>query len=199
MSEPVYKRIEDLDPATLPIAAADKSPISQSGTTKMVREDNRYGAGWFAKLAAAFSAFVAPEATHAVNADTLGAGADTPADLHDAAQLTGALDLDRIPAELTGKNAATATDSSKVNGFSFASGSLPMGVIATWLAGQTWTPFRGLYIISRNGSSEAKMAIVCGGITYGNIEAGLYWFDGTQIRVVFTGSGNCNFISYKLV
>jgi hypothetical protein len=108
MADPVYKRIEDLDDATLPVAATDKTPISQSGTTKKVAESARYGAGWFAKLAAAVTAFVAPEATHAVNADTLGAGADTPAALHDAAQLTGAIHLDRIPAELTGKNAATA-------------------------------------------------------------------------------------------
>ena len=108
MADPVYKRITDLDAATLPLSAADESPISQSGTTKKVAESARYGTGWFAKLAAAFSAFKAPDADHADNADTLGTGEELPADFHDAAQLTGAIHLDRIPAELTGKNAATA-------------------------------------------------------------------------------------------
>lgn len=58
-------------------------------------------------MRAAFTSFVAPEATHAVDSDTL--KGESASDFHDAAQLTGAVPLASIPAQLTGKNAATAT------------------------------------------------------------------------------------------
>lgn len=107
MADPVYKRVTDLDAATLPLATGDEIPVSQSGATKKATFGGIFGSGWFAKLFAPLASFVAPEATHATDADTC--GTESSSDFHDAAQLTGAIHLDRIPAELTGKNAATAT------------------------------------------------------------------------------------------
>ncbi|RPI63124.1 MAG: hypothetical protein EHM48_02965 [Planctomycetaceae bacterium] len=118
MAEIVYKKIGDLNNATLPLAGTEYVPVSATGETKKALWSGIFGAGWWAKLAAAFTAFKAPDADHADDADTLeGEGAS---DFHDAAQLTGAIHLDRIPAELTGKNAATATlaeDANTIDGF----------------------------------------------------------------------------------
>jgi len=107
MAEIVYKDIPDLTSGTLPLAGTEYIEISQTGATRKALWSGIFGAGWWAKLAAVFTAFKAPDADHADDADTL-VGED-PSDFHDAAQLTGAIHLDRIPAELTGKNSATAT------------------------------------------------------------------------------------------
>jgi hypothetical protein len=64
------------------------------------------------KLKAAFVDFVAPDALHANDADTI--GGETSAELHNAGALTGVAPLSVIPAELTGKNAATATSAAKL-------------------------------------------------------------------------------------
>jgi len=109
MAETVYSKIADLDTASQPLAGTELIEASQLGASKKVALTNLYGTGWFAKLIAAFSAFKAPDSDHADNADTLGVGEEEPSDFHDATQLTGNIHLDRIPAELTGKNAATAT------------------------------------------------------------------------------------------
>ena len=102
MAEIVYKKISELDTASQPLAGTEVTMVSQLGASKKVALTNLYGTGWFAKLIAAFSAFKAPDADHADNADTLGVGEEEPSDFHDAAQLTGNIHLDRIPAELAG-------------------------------------------------------------------------------------------------
>lgn len=107
MAETIKKRISDLDAASQPLGGTELAEISQGGVSKKVTLTNLFGSGWWSALRAAFSAFVAPEATHAVDSDTV--GGETKAQLHDATKLTGAVPLASIPAELTGKNAATAT------------------------------------------------------------------------------------------
>lgn len=107
MAEIIYKKVSELDGATVPFVGTEVVMAIQGGASKKATWSGIFGSGWWAKLAAAFSAFVAPEALHADDADTL--VSETPSDFHDAAQLTGNINLDRIPAELTGKNAATAT------------------------------------------------------------------------------------------
>ena len=107
MAETVYKKIAELDSANQPLTGAEVIETSQSGASKKVSFTNIFGAGWWVALRAAFSAFKAPDSDHADNADTLGVGEEEPSDFHDAAQLTGAIHLDRIPAELTGKNASS--------------------------------------------------------------------------------------------
>jgi hypothetical protein len=109
MAEIIYKKISDLDLASQPLGGTELAEVSQGGVSRRVSLTNIFGTGWWAALRAAFSAFVAPDADHADNADTLGAGLEEPSDFHDAAQLNGAVPLASIPAELTGKNAATAT------------------------------------------------------------------------------------------
>lgn len=103
----ILKRITDLDPASQPLGGTELAELSQGGVSKKVSLANILGANWWAPLRAAFSSFVAPEATHAIDSDTV--GGETKAQLHDATKLTGAVPLANIPAELTGKNAATAT------------------------------------------------------------------------------------------
>jgi hypothetical protein len=107
MAETVYKKISELDTATLPLAGTEYLEVSQTGASKKALLSGWFGAGWWAKLAAAFTAFVAPDSLHADNADTLGTGEEEPVDFHDATQLVGAVPLGSIPAELTGKNADT--------------------------------------------------------------------------------------------
>lgn len=118
--ETIKKRISDLDAASQPLGGTELAEISQGGVSKKVTLTNIFGSGWWAALRAAFSSFVAPEATHAVDSDMLD-GESAP-DFHDAAQLVGAAPLASIPAELTGKNAATATKlatSRNINGVAF--------------------------------------------------------------------------------
>lgn len=104
----IKKRITQLDPALGPLAGTEVSPVVQGGVTKKIAEASKYGTGWWDKLKEVFTAFKAPDSDHADNADTLGVGLEDGDDFHDAAQLTGVIHLDRIPAELTGKNASTA-------------------------------------------------------------------------------------------
>lgn len=107
MAEPVYKKITDLDVLSTALDGNETLPIVKSGKTYKRSWANLFGSGWITSLLAAFSAFVAPDALHATDADTLeGESKDV---LHAAANLTGALNLAVIPAQLTGKNAATAT------------------------------------------------------------------------------------------
>jgi hypothetical protein len=114
MADPVYKRITDLPSATLPLAGTDLIEVSQSGTSGKGLLSGIFGAGWFAKLTAAFTAFKAPDADHADDCDTI--VGETPANLHDAGSLTGVINLARIPADLAGKNAATATTAAACSG-----------------------------------------------------------------------------------
>jgi len=113
----IKKRITQLDPALGPLDGTEVSPVVQGGVTKKIAESTKYGTGWWEKLKAGFTAFKAPDSDHADNADTLGAGLEEPSDFHDAAQLTGVLDLDRIPVALTGKNASTADYATAAGGF----------------------------------------------------------------------------------
>ena len=113
----IKKRITQLDPALGPLDGTEVSPVVQGGVTKKIAESTKYGTGWWDKLKEVFTAFKAPDADHADNADTLGDGLEDPSDFHDAAQLTGVLDLDRIPVALTGKNASTADYADKAGGF----------------------------------------------------------------------------------
>lgn len=107
MSEIIYKKVSELDGATVPLGGTEVAMIVQGGVSKKATWQGIFGSGWWAKLTAAFTLFKALDADHADDADTL--VGEAPSDFHDAAQLTGAINLDRIPAELTGKNAATAT------------------------------------------------------------------------------------------
>ena len=107
MAEPVYKKITELDVLSTAIDGSETLPIVKARKTYRRTLANLFGTGWIASLLGAFSAFKAPGADHADDADTV--GGETAAQLHAASGLTGAIHLDRIPAELTGKNAATAT------------------------------------------------------------------------------------------
>lgn len=107
MAEIVYKKISDLDNGTVPLDGGELIMVSQTGVSKKATISQAHGAGWWSVLKVALSSFVAPEATHSGNADTLGSGYEEPSDFHDAAQLTGAIHLERIPEELTGKNSDT--------------------------------------------------------------------------------------------
>ena len=113
----IKKRITQLDPALGPLDGTEVSPVVQGGVTKKIAESTKYGTGWWDNLKAVFTAFKAPDSDHADNSDTLGVGLEEPSDFHDAAQLTGVLGLDRIPVELTGKNASTADYADTAGGF----------------------------------------------------------------------------------
>jgi hypothetical protein len=71
MAETVYKKISELPNATLPLAGTEYIELSATGASKRGLWSGLFGSGWWAKLAAAFSAFKAPDADHADNADTL--------------------------------------------------------------------------------------------------------------------------------
>lgn len=103
----IKKRITQLDPASVPFEGTETVAAVQGGITKRATISGIHGAGWWEKLKAAFVDFIAPEALHANDADTI--GGETSADLHNAGALTGTAPLSVIPAELAGKNAATAT------------------------------------------------------------------------------------------
>jgi len=66
----ILKRITDLDPASQPLVGTELVELSQGSVSKKVSLTNIFGANWWAPLRAAFSSFVAPEATHAVSAST---------------------------------------------------------------------------------------------------------------------------------
>ena len=108
------KKFTDLTPATVPLVGDEVFACVQGGSSKKATMTGAHGSGWWAALKAALADFVAPDSLHADNSDTLGVGLETPADFHDAAQLTGVTPLASIPAELTGKNAATATSAAKL-------------------------------------------------------------------------------------
>ena len=107
MAEPVYKSVPGLDPYSGSLDGSETMVMVKAGKTYRRLLANLFGTGWIASLLGAFDAFKAPDAVHADDADTVG-GEDNNA-LHNAALLTGTANLANIPAELTGKNAATAT------------------------------------------------------------------------------------------
>jgi hypothetical protein len=108
----VKKKFSQLDPASVPFEGTETIAAVQGGITKRGTISGIHGAGWWDKLKAAFVDFVAPDALHANDADTI--GGETSAELHNAGALTGVAPLSVIPAELTGKNAATATSAAKL-------------------------------------------------------------------------------------
>ena len=112
MAEPVDKKITELDVLSTAIDGSETLPIVKAGKTYRRTLANLFGTGWIASLLGAFTAFKAPDSDHADDADTV--EGETAAQLHAASGLTGAIDLDRIPAELTGKNAATASSAAKL-------------------------------------------------------------------------------------
>ena len=114
MAEPVYKKITELDVSSAALDGNETLPIVKSGKTYKRSWANLFGSGWITSLLAAFSAFVAPDALHATDADTL--EGETKETLHTANNLTGVVPLPTIPAELTGKNAPTATVSASCSG-----------------------------------------------------------------------------------
>ena len=114
MAEPVYKKITELDVLSTAIDGSETLPIVKAGKTYRRTLANLFGTGWITSLLGAFTAFKAPDADHADDSDTV--EGETAAQLHAASGLTGAIHLDRIPAELTGKNAATATVSASCSG-----------------------------------------------------------------------------------
>ena len=108
----VKKKFSQLDPGSVPFGGTETIAAVQGGITKRGTISGIHGAGWWDKLKAAFVDFVAPEALHANDADTI--GGETSAELHNAGALTGVAPLSVIPAQLTGKNAATATSAAKL-------------------------------------------------------------------------------------
>ncbi len=198
MADPVYKRVTDLDAATLPLATGDEIPVSQSGTTKKATFGGIFGSGWFAKLFAPLASFVAPEATHATDADTC--GTELPSDFHDATQLTGVIHLDRIPSELTGKNAATAdladaatlaANASAIEGLSLSAGAAGTYGTQNINENTAWVIPAGLYMISAyGGGGRAVLQIYSGSTWYpapgsGIAPAtGLMLSDGVNYRIL---------------
>jgi len=108
----VKKKFSQLDPGSVPFEGTEILAAVQGGITKRGTISGIHGAGWWDKLKAAFVDFVAPEALHANDADTI--GGETSAELHNAGALIGTAPLSVIPAQLTGKNAATATSAAKL-------------------------------------------------------------------------------------
>ena len=108
----VKKKYSQLDPGSVPATGTEILSFVQGGITKRGTISGIHGSGWWDKLKAAFVDFIAPEALHANDADTI--GGETSAELHNAGALTGTAPLSAIPAELTGKNAATATSAAKL-------------------------------------------------------------------------------------
>lgn len=108
----VKKKFSQLDPGSVPFTGTEIIAAVQGGITKRGTISGIHGAGWWDQLKAAFVDFIAPDALHANDADTL--GGETSADLRNAGALTGTLPLGVIPAELTGKNAATASSAAKL-------------------------------------------------------------------------------------
>ena len=107
MAEPVYKSITDLDQYSGSLDGSETMVMVKGGKTYRRLLANLFGSGWITALLGAFDVFKAPDAVHADDADTVG-GEDNTA-LHNAALLSGVANLANSPAELTGKNAATAT------------------------------------------------------------------------------------------
>lgn len=64
-----YKKVTDLALADLPLSGAEYFPVVQNGTSKRALFSGIFGLGWAEPLKAAFSAFTAPEALHASQAD----------------------------------------------------------------------------------------------------------------------------------
>ena len=108
----VKKKFSQLDPGSVPFTGTEIIAAVQGGITKRGTISGIHGAGWWNQLKAAFVDFIAPNALHAKDADTI--GGETSAELRNAGALTGVLPLSTIPAELTGKNAATATSAGKL-------------------------------------------------------------------------------------
>ena len=108
----VKKKFSQLDPGSVPFTGTEIIAAVQGGQSKRGTISGIHGAGWWDKLKAAFVDFVAPDALHANDTDTI--GGETSAELRNAGALTGVLPLSTIPAELTGKNAATATSAAKL-------------------------------------------------------------------------------------
>ena len=108
----VKKKYSQLDPGSVPATGTEILSFVQGGVTVRGTVSGIHGAGWWDKLKAAFVDFIAPEALHANDADTI--GGETSAELHNAGALTGTAPLSAIPSELTGKNAATATSAAKL-------------------------------------------------------------------------------------
>lgn len=167
MAEVIKKKISDLDGAAGPLVGTELIELSVTGISKKGTWSNLFGSGWWAKLAAAFSTFKAPDADHADNADTLGVGLETPSDFHDAAQLTGAVPLASIPATLTGKTAEFATNATNVanvnavNGLSFANPTTMANTPTTVTLSQfqSWTPDPGFYFVYTRRLDTAAIPI----------------------------------------
>ena len=127
----VKKKFSELDPASVPFEGTETIAAVQGGITKRGTISGIHGAGWWDKLKAAFVDFVAPEALHANDANTI--GGETSAELHNAGALTGTAPLSVIPAQLTGKNAATATSATYATnaGYATSAGSAASATSAT--------------------------------------------------------------------
>jgi hypothetical protein len=164
----VKKKFSQLDPASVPFEGTEILAAVQGGITKRGTISGIHGAGWWDKLKAAFVDFVAPEALHANDADTI--GGEASAELHNAGALTGTAPLSVIPAQLTGKNAATATyatnagnaatatyatnagNADTVDGIDFANGAAGTYGTQVIAANSTWLIPKGTYMFSLNGS-----------------------------------------------
>ena len=126
----VKKKFSELDPASVPFEGTETIAAVQGGITKRGTISGIHGAGWWDKLKAAFVDFIAPEALHANDADTI--GGETSAELHNAGALTGTAPLSVIPAQLTGKNAATATLAASCSGNAATATYATSAETATW-------------------------------------------------------------------
>lgn len=180
MAETVYKSIPDLDVLPGSLDGSETLPVVKAGKTYRRSWTNFFGSGWMANLLQAFSSFVAPNATHADDADTV--GGEDKATLHNAANLTGNINLDRIPVELTGKNA------SKAGGVDFVNGNAGIYGIYSLSPGNEWIPPKGLYIIKTSDPTDrlyldmknsSGMWVTGSDYFYG----GMFLFDGINFRL----------------
>ena len=192
MAEPVYKKITELDVLATAIDGSETLPIVKAGKTYRRTLANLFGTGWIASLLGAFSAFKAPDADHADDADTV--GGETPAQLHAASGLTGAIHLDRIPAELTGKNAATATVSASCSGNAATASSAAKLTTARTIGGVSFDGSANINLPGVNttgnqnttGTATFAEVLKSTGIVHSNILPGA----GYYIYIAFDASNN---------
>ena len=173
MAETVYKKISELTSASIPLAGTEYIEVSATGASKKALFSGIFGVGWWAKLMASFSAFKAPDADHADDADTL--EGESASDLHDATALVGAVPLANIPAELTGKNAST------VGGYSVGVGAGKINLIHGYLSG-TYTEAQIFTALSSIIPNTSDAVGVSGGSVSGTVLNPLIWVFSKAVR-----------------
>lgn len=104
----VKKRITQLEYGDWPLDGRESFIAVQNGMTKQFSIQNAHGEEWWSWLKRPFHEFKSADSAYADNADTVGEARETPEDLHDAALLTGSLNMDVLPEDLGGREVDTA-------------------------------------------------------------------------------------------